>query len=70
MDLKTLKIFDIIIMKEKQLQKIADKILQLEANIEKDFEVEKSQNEIEKIMSKLSMEDMLELDDLIFSQKL
>lgn len=57
-------------MKEKQLQKIADKILQLEANIEKDFEVEKSQNEIEKIMSKLSMEDMLELDDLIFSQKL
>ena len=57
-------------MKEKQLQKIADKILQLEANIEKDFEVEKSQHEIEKIMSKLSMEDMLELDDLIFSQKL
>lgn len=56
-------------MKEKQLQKIAKKILQLEANIEKDFEVEKSQQEIERIMRKLTMEEVLQLDDLIFKWK-
>lgn len=56
-------------MKEKQLQKIANKILQLEANIDKDFEVEKSQQEIEKIMRKLSIEEVLQLDDLIFKWK-
>ena len=56
-------------MKEKQLQKIAKKILQLEANIEKDFEVEESQQEIERIMRKLTMEEVLQLDDLIFKWK-
>ena len=56
-------------MKEKQLQKTAKKILQLEANIEKDFEVEKSQQEIERIMRKLTMEEVLQLDDLIFKWK-
>lgn len=56
-------------MKEKQLQKTAKKILQLEANIEKDFEVEGSQQEIERIMRKLTMEEVLQLDDLIFKWK-
>jgi replication fork clamp-binding protein CrfC len=56
-------------MKEKQLQKTAKKILQLEANIEKDFEVEESQQEIERIMRKLTMEEVLQLDDLIFKWK-
>lgn len=56
-------------MKEKQLQKIANKILQLEANIEKDFEIEKSQQEIERLMQSLSMEEILQLDDLIFKRK-
>lgn len=56
-------------MKEKQLQKIANKILQLEANIEKDFEIEKSQQEIERLMRSLSMEEILQLDDLIFKRK-
>lgn len=56
-------------MKEKQLQKTAKKILQLEANIEKDFEVEESQQEIERIMRKLTMEEVIQLDDLIFKWK-
>jgi hypothetical protein len=53
-------------MKEKQLKKIAKEIKQLEANIEKAYQVEESQAKIEKLMRGLSVQDMLELDDIIF----
>lgn len=53
-------------MKEKQLLKIANRIKQLEANIDKSYEVEESRQEIERIMSKLTMAEILLLDDLLF----
>ena len=64
--MKSLKIFDIIYMKEKQLLKIANRIKQLEANIDKSYEVEESRQEIERIMGNLTMAEILLLDDLLF----
>lgn len=57
-------------MKEKQLKKIAKQIKQLEANIEKAYEVEESQRKIEQLMRELSVKDMLELDDMLFQMGL
>ncbi len=57
-------------MKEKQLKKIAKQIKQLEANIEKAYEVEESQRKIEQLMRGLSVKDMLELDDMLFQMGL
>lgn len=57
-------------MKEKQLKKIAKQIKQLEANIEKVYEVEESQRKIEQLMRGLSVKDMLELDDMLFQMGL
>jgi hypothetical protein len=54
-------------MKQKTLKKLADKIIKLENNIYKSYQVEESQKEIEKIMSSLSMEEMFQLDDYIFT---
>ena len=54
-------------MKQKTLKKLADKIKKLENNIYKSYQVEESQKEIEKIMSSLSMEEMFQLDDYIFT---
>lgn len=54
-------------MKQKTLKKIADKIIKLENNIYKSYQVEESQKEIEKIMSSLTMEEMFQLDDYIFT---
>lgn len=54
-------------MKQKTLKKLADKIIKLENNIYKSYQVEKSQKEIEKIMSSLTMEEMFQLDDYIFT---
>lgn len=54
-------------MKQKTLKKLADKIMKLENNIYKAYEVEESQKEIEKIMASLSMEEMFQLDDYIFT---
>ena len=69
--MKSTKIFDIIYtMKEKQLKKIAKQIKQLEANIEKAYEVEESQRKIEQLMRGLSVKDMLELDDMLFQMGL
>lgn len=53
-------------MKEKQLLKTANRIKQLEANIDKSYKVEESRQEIERIMSKLTMAEILLLDDLLF----
>ena len=64
--MKSLKNFDIINMKEKQLKKLAKEIKQLEANIEKSYQVEESQTKIDKIMRGLTVQEMLELDDIIF----
>lgn len=64
--MKSLKNFDIINMKEKQLKKLAKEIKQLEANIEKSYQVEESQAKIDKIMRGLTVQEMLELDDIIF----
>lgn len=54
-------------MKQKTLKKLADRIMKLENNIYKAYEVEESQKEIEKIMASLSMEEMFQLDDYIFT---
>lgn len=54
-------------MKQKTLKKLADRIMKLENNIYKAYEVEESQKEIEKIMASLSMEEMIQLDDYIFT---
>lgn len=54
-------------MKQKTLKKLADKIIKLENNIYKSYQVEESQKEIEKIMSSLTMEEMFQLDDYIFT---
>lgn len=53
-------------MKEKQLKKLAKEIKQLEANIEKSYQVEESKAKIDKIMRGLTVQEMLELDDIIF----
>lgn len=54
-------------MKEKQLKKLAKQVMILENNITKAYQVEESRNQIEKIMSSLSLEDAFQLDDYIFT---
>lgn len=54
-------------MKEKQLKKLAKQVMALENNITKAYQVEESRNQIEKIMSSLSLEDAFQLDDYIFT---
>lgn len=67
-NLTSQKFFGIINkMKEKQLKKLAKQIMTLENNIAKAYQVEDSRNQIEKIMSSLSLEDAFQLDDYIFT---
>ena len=54
-------------MKEKQLKKLAKQVMALENNMAKAYQVENSRNQIEKIMSSLSLEDAFQLDDYIFT---
>ena len=54
-------------MKEKQLKKLAKQVMTLENNIAKAYQVENSRNQIEKIISSLSLEDAFQLDDYIFT---
>lgn len=50
---------------EKKLQKIAEKILSLEANTRKGRDTDESQAEIERITNELSVEEMMMIDDYI-----
>lgn len=54
-------------MKEKQLKKLAKQVMTLENNMAKAYQVEESKNQIEKIMSSLSLEEAFQLDDYIFT---
>ena len=54
-------------MKQKTLERIAKDIKQLEADIEKGINVEENQKRIESLMSRMTIEEMLQLDDYIFS---
>lgn len=54
-------------MKEKQFKKLAKQVMTLENNIAKAYQVEESRNQIEKIMSSLSLEEAFQLDDYIFT---
>lgn len=54
-------------MKEKQLKKLAKQVMALENNMAKAYRVEESREQIEKIMSSLSLEEAFQLDDYIFT---
>lgn len=54
-------------MKEKQLKKLAKQVMTLENNMAKAYQVEESKNQIERIMSSLSLEEAFQLDDYIFT---
>lgn len=52
-------------MKEKKIKKIAQQILELEQNIRQGKNVQSAKQKIENIMSTLSFEEALELDEYI-----
>lgn len=52
-------------MKKKTIKKLAQQIWDLEQDLQKGINVQSAQNKIEKIMSTLSFEEVLELDDYI-----
>lgn len=56
--------------KHKRIKEIAEKILTLEHEIDKDRNVESNKKKIEILMNSLSIEDMLEVDDYIFTKEL
>lgn len=52
-------------MKKKTIKKLAQQIWDLEQDLQKGINVQSAQNKIEEIMSTLSFEEVLELDDYI-----
>lgn len=52
-------------MKKKTIKKLAQQIWDLEQDLRKGINVQSAQNKIEEIMSTLSFEEVLELDDYI-----
>lgn len=52
-------------MKDKELQQIADKILQLQLQCKKNFNLEQNLQDIEKIAKNLSLEDIIFVDNYI-----
>lgn len=52
-------------MKKKELKNLSIKIAALENNISNGIDVKESENEIMRLMSKLSFEDMMVLDEYL-----
>lgn len=57
-------------MKNKDKKLLAKKIVKLEQRMRQDKTDKSAEQEIEKILSSLSLEDILELDEYIFSKNL
>lgn len=55
-------------MREKDIRKLANQMMMLEKNIDTDNNAEESQQEIEKIMSSLSIDDLFQLISYLFEQ--
>lgn len=57
-------------MKQKTLKKIATEIATLERQCEKGIDVAINENKITQIMMSLTLDEMIEVDDYIFQNKL
>ena len=57
-------------MKQKKLKKIATEIATLERQCEKGIDVAIHENKITQIMMSLTLDEMIEVDDYIFQNKL
>ena len=57
-------------MKQKKLKKIAIEIATLERQCEKGIDVAINENKITQIMMSLTLDEMIEVDDYIFQNKL
>ena len=55
--------------REKELKKIAQQIINLEYRLSLDKDDKSAQNKIQEIMSALSMEEMLMIDDYIIGSR-